>query len=458
MTRSRSRHALPLSLAALLAFALVPQAGAVVPDETGPTLRLVDHVMTGDFFLVDHSLVFDGGSLNSTSAGILMFDGRAVCLVGGTCPGTIGPQGEVGPMGPTGPQGETGPTGATGPMGPAGADGALNAWALLGNAGTDDEVNFVGTTDAQDLVLKVNGQTGLRLEQTGTGTPNVVGGWFGNGVQEGVQGATIAGGGAGGAGNAVRAKWGTVGGGIGNSAGAEGAVVSGGVGNGATGAYASVGGGWGNGAVAAGARVGGGAVNGATGHYSAVVAGERNTASGLYSNVGAGLLNTASAPYSSVLGGREAVATHHGEVAHSAGQFLVHGDAQHMDLVARTMTRTGAPTRDFFLDNQSLRLTMPALSAWTVELSVVGRDTAATPSVAAYRFVCGAMNVDGAATIVGSCAQTLAVETDASWDVVVGTSGDALVVTATGVGAGWEGNVYWVASVAVTQVIALAST
>lgn len=33
-----------------------------------------------------------------------------------------------------------------------------NNWGLLGNAGTDAATNFIGTTDAQDLVFKVNGQ------------------------------------------------------------------------------------------------------------------------------------------------------------------------------------------------------------------------------------------------------------------------------------------------------------
>ena len=43
-----------------------------------------------------------------------------------------------------------------------GANGALNAWALLGNAGTTAGTNFIGTTDNQDLIFKRNGgQAGL---------------------------------------------------------------------------------------------------------------------------------------------------------------------------------------------------------------------------------------------------------------------------------------------------------
>ena len=37
-----------------------------------------------------------------------------------------------------------------------GANGALNAWALLGNSGTNSTTNFIGTTDGQDLAFKVN--------------------------------------------------------------------------------------------------------------------------------------------------------------------------------------------------------------------------------------------------------------------------------------------------------------
>lgn len=38
-------------------------------------------------------------------------------------------------------------------------------WALAGNAGTDPLINFVGTTDAQDLELRVNSIKGIRLVQ-----------------------------------------------------------------------------------------------------------------------------------------------------------------------------------------------------------------------------------------------------------------------------------------------------
>ncbi|MBL8012117.1 MAG: tail fiber domain-containing protein [Flavobacteriales bacterium] len=65
-------------------------------------------------------------------------------------PGPAGPQGPQGLQGATGPQGPAGPVG---PPGPAGADGALNAWSLSGNAGTDPDTNFIGTTDSSPLVF-----------------------------------------------------------------------------------------------------------------------------------------------------------------------------------------------------------------------------------------------------------------------------------------------------------------
>jgi trimeric autotransporter adhesin len=38
------------------------------------------------------------------------------------------------------------------------------AWRLIGNSGTNPTTNFLGTTDAQDLVIKANGVEGLRLK------------------------------------------------------------------------------------------------------------------------------------------------------------------------------------------------------------------------------------------------------------------------------------------------------
>lgn len=94
-------------------------------------------------------------------------------------PGSVGPigptgnqgipgiVGATGPIGPTGNQGIPGTVGATGPSGPTGADGALNAWALLGNAATVDGTNFLGTTDNIPLNFRINNQKAGRITSAG---------------------------------------------------------------------------------------------------------------------------------------------------------------------------------------------------------------------------------------------------------------------------------------------------
>lgn len=48
----------------------------------------------------------------------------------------------------------------------ASATEANNNWSLSGNAGTDGQTDFVGTTDAQDLILKANNTEGLRIDNS----------------------------------------------------------------------------------------------------------------------------------------------------------------------------------------------------------------------------------------------------------------------------------------------------
>ncbi|MEQ1734037.1 MAG: phage tail protein [Bacteroidia bacterium] len=45
--------------------------------------------------------------------------------------------------------------------------GTGNAWELLGNTGTNAATNFIGTTDAQDLVFKTNGVENMRVRTNG---------------------------------------------------------------------------------------------------------------------------------------------------------------------------------------------------------------------------------------------------------------------------------------------------
>jgi hypothetical protein len=81
--------------------------------------------------------------------------------------GAMGPQGEVGPQGPKGDKGDTGAQGLQGEVGPQGPAGAAAnpSWELTGNSGTNPSTNFIGTTNAMDVVLKANNTEKLRLVQ-----------------------------------------------------------------------------------------------------------------------------------------------------------------------------------------------------------------------------------------------------------------------------------------------------
>ncbi|GIV24155.1 MAG: hypothetical protein KatS3mg025_1814 [Bacteroidia bacterium] len=50
-------------------------------------------------------------------------------------------------------------------------DGGTEAWLLTGNAGTDPTINFLGTTDGQPLVIRVNNQETFRFNAPGTTAP-----------------------------------------------------------------------------------------------------------------------------------------------------------------------------------------------------------------------------------------------------------------------------------------------
>ncbi|MDQ7029064.1 MAG: tail fiber domain-containing protein [Ardenticatenia bacterium] len=153
-------------------------------------------------------------------------------------------------------------------------------WSLTGNGGTTPGTHFLGTTDAVSLTLAVSDTVALRLAPTG-GTPNVIGGYGGNNVTAGVNGATIGGGGGSPGLNRVTDDYGTVGGGYGNLAGSD-------DGNPATARYATVGGGY---------------SNTASGFWGTVGGGRGNTASGSSATVGGGWYNQVTAAYGTIAGG-----------------------------------------------------------------------------------------------------------------------------------------------------------
>lgn len=206
-------------------------------------------------------------------------------------------------------------------------------WDTEGNAGTDPALNFIGTTDAQPLVLRTRNAQSLRLEPSSTlfgGAPitaNVIAGSSANSVAAGVRGATIAGGGlpagdsdpdySAEAPNRVTDNFGVVGGGWGNVAGDSdpalftglGATVAGGIVNSATATSSTVGGGSGNVASGEGAIIAGGVNQQANGAYSSILGGVQNIAQGLQGTIGGGSFQAASGDYATIAGGLENTAS-----------------------------------------------------------------------------------------------------------------------------------------------------
>lgn len=244
--------------------------------------------------------------------------------------GPIGPAGAAGPEGPTGPTGANGAPGAQGPAGPAGPQGpagSADAWGRLGNAGTTPASNFLGTTDAQPLVLRTHNAAVLRLEPSSLlqgGVPitmNKIAGASSNGAHSGVRGATIGGGGvlAGASDpvvsvpnpNQVSDHYGTIGGGASNTTGDQAgsvsdrpfATVGGGLSNQSRGAFSVIAGGGFNQAIGLQSAVGGGNENDATGENATIAGGSANLASAYLATVAGGGFNTASAQKGTVAGG-----------------------------------------------------------------------------------------------------------------------------------------------------------
>lgn len=209
-----------------------------------------------------------------------------------------------------------------------GTGGGNSGWQLAGNVGTVEGENFVGTLDNRPFEIHVN-ESGYTDESTsGRGrvfrfegtdnSPNLLGGYHSNIRGEHIVGATIAGGGAFGAVNAVGANYGSVGGGKGNKASGENATVSGGMSNTASGLSATVGGGTSNTAesntstVAGGLRnrakdwnatVSGGKDNTAEGLSAVIAGGEQNAATGMGVVIGGGIGNLVFGNYGTLSGG-----------------------------------------------------------------------------------------------------------------------------------------------------------
>ena len=316
---------------------------------------------------------------------------------------------------------------------------------------------------------------GLWTQQNAT-SPNLIGGYSGNSVADGVVGATIGGGGEGTSINSVTQDYGTVGGGRANTAGGSSATVGGGWDNTANGGFATVGGGTGNRAEGHYATVGGGGSNSAKGYAAAIgggignvisstasygfigggrgnVAGETyaviaggyensaehtyavvsggihntadgyagfvggghyNFASGTYTAIAGGNYNSAEGDYSTVPGGYAARATHYGEMSYASGGFSLRGDAQmSFYVLRREKTCLSGIWYNLYLDGDSERITIPSGRTVTFEALVVGRTQAGES--AGYIIQGVIENVGGTTTLLASQTTTLG-EDDAAWD------------------------------------------
>lgn len=146
---------------------------------------------------------------------------------------------------------------------------------------------------------------------------NLIGGYNGNSVADGVVGATIGGGGNSSNPHRVTDDYGTVGGGLNNQAG-DGtgtatdmpfATVSGGLNNVASGNLSTAGGGRDNVASGIASIVGGGSDNEASNYYATIGGGSDNVASGTYATVGGGEENLVTATHGTIGGGAGGMVT-----------------------------------------------------------------------------------------------------------------------------------------------------
>jgi len=190
------------------------------------------------------------------------------------------------------------------------AGGLIGAcWSTTGDSGSNPASNYLGTSDAQPLILRSNGIVGWRLTGFTDGSANVVGGGSQStapSVVAGANGAFIGGGGkipagfGGGVGEAhtVSDHNGVVVGGYGNVAGNQNGVPTDATQSGVVAGIFNF-------ATAASSFIGGGDSNTASGGSSGVLAGSGNTARGANSAVVAGQ-NSCAGGELSFAGGRRA--------------------------------------------------------------------------------------------------------------------------------------------------------
>jgi hypothetical protein len=175
-------------------------------------------------------------------------------------------------------------------------DTGTSGWGLTGNAGTTPGTNFIGTTDNQALVLKVNNKQALKITPANDDGFNYQAGNVSNTLDSGANGSVISGGGSSFSPNKLTENFSVIAGGTNNSIGGvtsnheQGAysVISGGVNNiidlTNTNAQASlIAGGNNNRVSSSHTTISGGYNNYASGLYSVITGGQSNIAGGVNS-------------------------------------------------------------------------------------------------------------------------------------------------------------------------------
>jgi hypothetical protein len=295
--------------------------------------------------------------------------------------------------------------------------------------------------------------------QQNAASPNLIGGYSGNEVADGVYGATIGGGGSSemfcGPGlnepclNRVNGLFATVGGGSGNTASETHATIGGGVRNSAESLATTIGGGNGNIANGREATIGGGYQNDVDGASSTIGGGANNSIKASKATVGGGEANQANARYATVPGGHYANATHHGEMAYASGLLSSIGDAQTSVYVLRNET-TDASTTELYLDgdNASERLTIASGRTVTFDILLVARSRAGDSIGCTFQ---GVIENTGGTTTFVQAPGKICHKGGLAWDanVVANDTNDALQIEVTGAS---STNIGWVARVQTAEV------
>lgn len=166
-------------------------------------------------------------------------------------------------------------------------DTGTTGWGLTGNSGTTTGTNFIGTTDDNDFIIKVNNIEAMRIApgRFGSTTPNYKFGYVDNYIYDFASGSVISGGGISTLENKITESHGVIAGGLGNVLGNNNTDYLDGIGS----------------------VISGGGVNligfsSTNLSYSTIGGGQANQIDGAWSTIPGGLYNHISADYSFAAG------------------------------------------------------------------------------------------------------------------------------------------------------------